>query len=762
MSSQRTDSTGSIASREQYRVVGTSPPRVDAADKVAGRARFGADVDVAGALHGKVLRSPHAHARIRSVDTRRAEALPGVYAVITAEDLPEADDDSGQSHDDIRAYQYLCDNALASDKVLHVGHAIAAVAARSAHIAEEAVRLIEVDYEVLPPVLDVREAMEDSAPLLHEDLHTRSLAGLSEQPSNVALHVRCSKGDPQEGFAQADIVVEREFRTATVHQGYIEPPTATALWNSDGVLTMYTTTQGSFGVRNQLAELLRYPLSKIRVVPTEVGGGFGGKNPSYVGPLAALLSRKAGQPVKMTMTRAEVFLATRPTPGSAISVKIGATRDGRITAAQAQLFFEAGAFPGSFLGSAVVVTFTPYDVPHGQIDAYDVVVNKPKTGAYRAPCATQATFAVEGVMDELAEKLGMDPLELRMLNSAKEGTRRVDGPVHRRIGSYEVLQAARAHPHYQDPLDGPHQGRGVAHAFWRNGGGRSSSTINVNGDGTIALATGSVDLTGTRTSLAMIVAEELGLDLGQVRSTTADTDSISYADGTHGSRTTIATGTAVVKAARDVIAQMSERAALLWGVPVDIVSFHQGTFTTNDGAARRLTFGELAARQSETGGFITGIGNVNVSELGGSFGTHVVDVEVDPETGKVTILRYTAVQDVGTAIHPVLIEGQIQGATAQGIGWALYEGYEYDERGSMLNPNLLDYKLPTALDVPPVETVIVEVPSPSHPYGVRGVGEIPIVPAPAAIASAIYRATGARMYQLPMTPARILESMGVV
>jgi CO/xanthine dehydrogenase Mo-binding subunit len=498
------------------------------------------------------------------------------------------------------------------------------------------------------------------------------------------------------------------------------------------------------------------------VVPTEVGGGFGGKNASYMGPLAALLSRKAGQPVRMVMTRAEVFLATRPTPGSAIRVRIGTTHDGRITAAQAELCFEAGAYPGSFLGSAVVVTFTPYDVPHGQIDAYDVVVNRPKTGAYRAPCATQATFAVETVMDELAEKLGMDPLALRMLNSAKEGTRRVDGPLHSRIGSYEVLQAAYRHPHYRAPLDGPHCGRGVAHGFWRNGGGRSSSAINVNGDGTIVLTTGSVDLTGTRTSLAMMVAEELGLTMDQIRSTTGDTDSVNYADGTHGSRTTIATGTAVVKAARDVIAKMSERAATLWGVPIDTVCFHEGIFTTSEDGDRSLTFGELAARQSETGGFITGVGNVNVSELGGSFGTQIVDVEVDPETGKVTLLRHTVVQDVGRAIHPVMVEGQVEGGTAQGIGWALYEGYEYDEEGKMLNPDLSDYKLPTALDVPPIETVIVEVPSPSHPYGVRGAGEMPIVPPPAAIANAIYRATGARMAQLPMTPTRILESMGVI
>jgi CO/xanthine dehydrogenase Mo-binding subunit len=750
------DSASSIASRGEYRVVGTSPHRVDAADKVVGRALFGADISVAGALHGKVLRSPHAHARILSLDTRRAEALPGVCAVITAEDLPQAGGDAD------RDYQYLCDNTLASGKVLHVGHAIAAVAARSPHIAEEAVQLIKVDYELLPSVLDVREAMQDDAPLLHEDLHTRSLAGTSEQPSNVASHFRFIKGDPAKGFAEADVVVEREFRTATVHQGYIELPVATALWSATGMLTVYSATAGSFGVRDQLSELLRHPLSKVRVIPTEIGGGFGGRGFNYMEPLAALLSRKARKPVKMVMTRAEVFLATRPTSGSAIRVKMGATRDGRITTAQAELCFEAGAYPGSFVGAAASVTFTPYDVPHGQIDGYDVVVNKPKSGAYRAPCATQPTFAVEVVVDELAEKLGIDPLEFRILNSAKEGTRRVDGPLHSKIGALQVLQSTQKHPHYNTPLEGPWRGRGVAHGYWGNAGQRSSSTIHVHDDGTIALATGSVDVTGTRTSMAMMAAEELGLNMAQIRSSTADTDSIGYTEGTHGSRTTMATGMAVVKAARDVIAQMSKRAAILWEVPADKVSFHQGTFITGEDGATSLTFAQLAALQSETGGPITGVGNVNVLEQGGAFGTHIVDIEVDPETGKVTILRYTVVQDVGRAIHPVMIEGQVLGGTVQGIGWALYEGHEYDEEGEMLNSHLLDYKLPTALDVPPIETVIVEVPYPGHPYGVRGVGEMPIVPPPAAIANAIYRATGARIRQLPMTSTRILEGMGVI
>jgi CO/xanthine dehydrogenase Mo-binding subunit len=745
-----------------YTVVGTRPPRYDAQEKVTGHALYGPDISLAGLLHGKLLRSPHAHARIRSIDTSRAETYPGVYAVVTAADLPEAEDRTEQVGESVVNFKYLCDNNLASDKVLYVGHAVAAVAARSPHIAEQALQRIVVDYELLPPVLDVRQAMQADAPLLHENMLTKSLAGTGQSPTNIAGHFQYVKGDPAHGFAEADLIVEREFRTATVHQGYLEPHAATAVWAADGTLTVYTTTQGAFMVRDQLAELLAYPMSRIRVIPTEVGGGFGGKGSSYVDVVAALLARKAGRPVKIVMSRAEVILATGPTSGTAIRVKVGATRAGRITAAQAELCYEAGAYPGSPVGAGATVIFAGYDIPNGQIDGYDVVVNKPKTGAYRAPGGTQAAFAGEQVMDEVAEKLGLDPVEFRLLNSAKEGTRQINGSVHDSIACREVLEVVQDHPHYNAPLAGPYRGRGVALGYWGNWGARSSCAINLNSDGTVTLLTGSVDLTGTRTSVAMQAAEVLGLPLEQIKSAVADTDSIGYADVSGGSRTTVATGVAAVEAARDVIAQMCRRAALLWNVPAETVSYRQGRFTADQDAGRRLTFAELAARLPETGSPITGRGNVDVEEWGGAFGAHIVDVEVDPDTGQVKILRYTVVQNVGKAIHPGQVEGQMQGGAVQGIGWALYEGYQYDRQGQLLNPNLLDYKLPTALDLPLIETVILEVPYPGHPFGARGVGETPIVPPAAAVANAIYHATGRRMTELPMTPARILEKMGVI
>jgi xanthine dehydrogenase molybdenum-binding subunit len=735
-----------------YDIVGTRLPRYDGADKVTGKAMYGPDIQLQGTVYGFVLRSPHAHARILSIDVSRAEALPGVYAVVTAADLPGDAEDTW--------HKYARDNTLASDKVLYVGHPVAAVAARTPTLAEEAARLIEVEYDVLPAVTDVLAAMQDGAPILHDDMRTHSLAGRGDKPSNVAGHFQQLKGDPAQGFAEADVIVEREFHTATVHQGYIESHAATAVWGDDGVLTIHTTTQGSFSVRDHVVWLLRLPMSKVRIVPTEVGGAFGGKNTSYVDVVAALLARKARRPVKITMPRADVFLATGPSSGAVFRVKMGAKRDGHITAVQAGLFYAAGAYPGSPVGSGAGVMFGPYIIPNGQVDGYDVVTNGPRVASYRAPGGTPANFAVETLIDELAEKLGIDPIEFRLRNHAREGDERVDGGTHGSIGGIEVLKAAQACAHYNAPLVGPHRGRGVAHAYWGNWGGRSSCTLSVNGDGTVSLLTSSIDLSGTRTTIAMQAAEVLGLPPEQIKPSVGDTDSTGYADVSAGSRTTYATGIAAVKAAENVIAQMRARAAALWDVPVDSVTYARGVFAAGDDL--HFTFAELAHQVTESGGSVSGVANVDVPEWGAGFSTQIADVEVDPETGKVTLLRYTVVQDVGKAVHPAMVEGQMQGGATQGIGWALYEGYAYNDKGQMLNANFLDYKMPTALDVPMIETVIVEVPYPKHPFGVRGVGEPPIVPPPAAIANAIHRAIGVRPDHLPMTPAHLLEKLGVI
>ena len=744
----------------KYKVVGTRPIRHDGADKVTGRAKYGADFYTAGLLHGKILRSPHAHAIIKSIDTSRAEAHPGVKAVVTAQELKPAEAgtivDLGESAVDVK---YQRGNVLARDRALYKGHAVAAVAARSPHEAEEALSLIDVEYEVLPPVLTAVEGMQKDAPRLHEDLTTEEGGEKTDVRSNVVEHFQHKLGDFDKAIGQADVVVEREFNTATVHQGYIEPHNVTALWNADGRLTVWCSTQGAFTVRAALSACLDKPVSEIKVVPMEIGGGFGGKIPIYIEPVAALLSKLSRQAVKIVMTRQEVFEGTGPTPGSYIKVKMGATNEGKIIAAQAFMAYESGAFPGGVISAGAKCILAPYNIPNTVVDAYDVVVNKPKTAAYRAPGSTNAAFASESVVNELADRLGIDPIEFRLANAAKEGTRRSDGPVNPRIGCEQVLKAMKDHPHYQTPLEGPNRGRGVAAGFWFNAGLESSATISVNVDGTANLVSGSPDIGGTRTSLAMQAAEVLGIPAEHINPSVGDTDSIGYTAVTGGSRVTFATGLAAYRAAEDVKRQSIERAALVWEVDSESLEMENGVISSKPDPELSMSFKEVAGQMNDTGGPIMGRGSFDGKGEGGSYTGNIVDVEVDPETGKLEILRFTVFQDAGKAIHPSYVEGQMQGGSVQGIGWALNEEYFMDDTGKMTNSTLLDYRMPVSLDVPLIDTVIVEVPNPRHPLGVRGVGEASIAPPPAAIADAIYNATGVRMYSLPMNPAAVTQAV---
>ena len=766
---------------KKYRVIGTRPIRHDGVDKVTGRARYGVDVQLTGMLYGKILRSPHAHARIKSIDTSKAEAYPGVHAVLTSADMPEIGSkiaDLGEGMFDLKD---LTQNVLAQGKVLYKGHAVAAVAADDIHTAEEAASLIAVEYEVLSPVLDVRKAMGDDAPILHENLRTKAFASAtdsaSDRPTNVAKHFQHQTGDLEQGFADAKIVVEREFTTATVHQGYIEPHNATALWNADGQITVWTSTQGSFCVREQLSGLLQQPLSKIKVVPMEIGGGFGGKIVVYLPPVAALLSKQSGRPVQLIMDRTEVLEATGPTPGSYMRVKIGVDGDGQITAAEAYMAFEAGAFPGSPIMAACMTVFACYEVPNGLVNGYDVCVNKPATKAYRAPGATHAAFAVETIIDEICEQLEMDPLEFRLQNAAKEGTRRVDGVLFSRIGMTETVDAIKHSPHWKSSLeeaaslshagppdsgdvDSDHKllrGRGVASGFWFNAGLKSAVSVSVNADGRVALIEGSTDIGGSRASIAMQLAETLGITAEDVTPTVVDTDSVGYTDVTGGSRVTYATGWAAYEAGMDIRRQMVSRAATIWDADPELVSYDDGRIVGPDDKV--FSFKELAAQIDKTGEPIIGRGSSAHNEPGGAFGTHCVDVEIDPDTGKVDVVRYTIAQDAGTAIHPSYVEGQMQGGVVQGIGWALNEEYVYDDKGAMQNAGFLDYRMPTSYDVPMIDCIIVEVPNPGHPYGVRGAGEVPIVPPPPAIANAVYDAVGIRMRHLPISPPNLLHEI---
>jgi CO/xanthine dehydrogenase Mo-binding subunit len=748
-------------SKADLKVVGTRPIRPDGADKVTGRANFGADMSLPGMLVGRILRSPHAHANIVSIDTSKALALRGVKAVITSADLPDIASEEAFVGEGPVNFRDLSRNVMARGKALYDGHAVAAVAATSADIAEQALALIDVKYEVLPHVIDVEDAMKPGAPILHDDVFTGGVDPTPTKPSNVAKRVQFSLGDIEAGFKEAEVVVEGRYTTQPVHQAYIEPHACVASYGSDGQATIYSSSQGHFMVRAYTAKLLGMELSNLRATPAEIGGGFGGKTLVYIEPVALALSKKAGRPVKIVMTREEVFRSTGPTSGSVMEVKIGARKDGTITAAQVVLKFQAGAFPGSPVQPGCMTCLTMYDLKNVSIVGYDVCSNRPKVAAYRAPGAPISTFATESTMDKLALKLGIDPIELRLKNAAKNGTKAPYGPTLQNIGYIETLQGAKAHPHYATKL-GPNQGRGVASGFWFNIGGESTGAVHVNEDGSVSVVTGSPDIGGSRASMAMMVAEVLGIAVEHVRPVVGDTATIGFTHLTGGSRVTFATGMAVTQAAEKVREDLKKRAAMIWDISPEAVEWKDGQAIpagANAGGFDPLSLAAIALKAARTGGPIIAEVSVNAQGAGPGYATHICDVEVDPDTGYVTVLRYTAVQDVGRAIHPGYVEGQVQGGAAQGIGWALNEEYIYDAKGHMDNASLLDYRVPVASDLPMIEAVLIEVPNPRHPFGAKGVGEVPIVPPLAAVANAVSAAIGKRMHDLPMSPPKILAAI---
>ncbi len=734
--------------------IGRRTIRPDGVDKVTGRAAYAADTTMPGMIWGKVLRSPHPHARIVAIDTSRAEALPGVKAVITAKDVVHFPVETPVPLG-IQDMRWISRNVMAREKALFHGHPVAAVAATTEAIAEQACALIDVTYEVLPWAIDIDDALKPDAPILHESIT------FDGKPSNISGRLEHRLGDVEAGFAQADIIIERSFRTEPVHQGYIESHACLVSVAPDGKSTVWSSSQGQFMVRAMCAYLAGLPQSDIRAIPAEIGGGFGGKTIVYLEPLALLLSRKSGRPVKMVMSREEVFRATGPTSGSKSTVKIGATKDGRIVAAQGTFYLQAGALPGSPIRGAAGCAFAPYDIPNVLSVGYDVVCNRSKVAAYRAPGAPIGAYATECVLDEVAEALKMDPLEFRLKNAAREGTKAAHGPVFPRIGYAETIEAALAHPHYAAPL-GKHQGRGVASGFWFNAGGESSAQVNITEDGNVVVTTGHPDIGGSRASTANIAAELLGIDYRRVSVLIGDTATIGYSNLTGGSRVTFASAMVVTQATEKVITTLRERAAAIWKIDPDAVKWENGEAVPaghNAGRFPALTLAQIAARAPETGGPIGAGVQLNTTGAEGGFATHICDVEVDLDLGIVRVVRYTAIQDVGRAIHPGYVEGQMQGGVAQGIGWALNEEYIYDRQGRVDNPSFLDYRMPVCSDLPMLDTVIIEIPNPKHPQGVRGVGEVPIVPPLAAVANAVHNALGRRFYSLPMSPPRVLAAL---
>ncbi|MXW08017.1 MAG: xanthine dehydrogenase family protein molybdopterin-binding subunit [Gammaproteobacteria bacterium] len=736
-----------MAEAANFKAIGTRPIRPDGIDKVTGRANFGADLNLPDMLHGKVLRSPHAHARIKRIDLTKAQAMEGVYAVISSADFPQEVTSS------------LSKNILARDKALYHGHALAAVAARTPRIAEEALERIEVEYEVLPPVLSLDDAMRERAILVCEDLRTND--DESSPPSNVAATQRFERGDVTKGFAKADVIVQEEFRVPSAHQGYIEPHACVATSNPGGRVTIWCTTQGPFEVRSATAGVLNKTVSDIKVIPSEIGGGFGGKTVVYLEPVAVRLSELTGKPVKMVMNREEVFRATGPASATLCKIKVGAKKDGRITAATAWLAYEAGAFPGSPVGPGCMSVFAPYDIDNFLVEGYDVLVNKPKVAAYRAPGAPQSMHAMECAIDELAQELEIDPIDLRLKNAAKEGTIAPYGPKFPPIGLVECLEAAKRHPNY---VNKPSEevGRGVAVGFWFNIGMQSSAEVNIAEDGAVSIMEGSPDIGGSRASMCLMAAETLGVPYETINAHVGDTESTGFCNLTGGSRTTFATGLAVVKACEDVIAQCKARAAMTWELDVEQVDWRDGQAVPRPGVnidVEPLSLADIAKTMSRTGGPLLGRASLNAQGAGACFSVNWTDVTIDRETGKVDVKAFTAIQDAGRAIHPSYVEGQMQGGAVQGLGWALNEEYIYDDNGVVENASFLDYRVPVASDMPMIDCEIVEVPNPSHPYGVRGVGETPIVAPLAATSNAVRDLLGFRINDLPLSPPNVLAAI---
>ena len=748
------------------RVVGRSLARVDAAGKVSGTAIYGADFALPGMLHGKVFRSTTPHARIVRLDVARARAVPGVRAVITAADVPA-----------VRYGGAVKDETIfATDKVRYIGQPVAAAAASTAEAAEAALAAIDVVYEPLPAVLDIETALASGAPLIHEAWEGYTAIPILQRQGNVCNRARIVVGDVERGFEDADHVFEHRFRTAVVHQGYTEPRAAVASWDSGGQVTVWSNTQLPFEVQNTLAEILELPPSKIRVVVAGVGGGFGGKLRIGVEHFAAFLARKCGRPVKLLTTSEEELTAAYPRQGALVELKTGVTSDGRIVAKAGRIWLDTGAFAGSGPGVASVATLVlagPYRIPNLHLEGFAVYTNKTNCGSYRAPSGPQANFAVESQMDIMADALGLDPLEFRLKNIVREGDEGPTGQVLNAVGLEECLVKAAAAIGWKNRRPEPGRGKGLSCGWWTTTGGSSGVYVKINPDGTVALNTGAAEIgTGALTGAAQVLAEELGVDLGDISIVSADTFSTPFDLGAQGSRTAFAVGNACRAAAADLTRQIFALAATQLGVEPDALALTDKHVVAGD---RRLSLADLARLSQQTGGGLIAHGTFiapptpyDTKRVEGhvypafhspSFHAHAVDLSVDRETGEISIHKYVVAQDVGFALNPTSIEGQIEGGVSQGLGQALSEEIVYQD-GRVLNPNLTDYKMPTTLDVPRIESILVEHPSQVGPHGAKGVGEPPNMEPPAALANAVASATGLRVTSLPITAEKI--ALGLV
>jgi CO/xanthine dehydrogenase Mo-binding subunit len=737
----------------EYALLGKRLPKPDAVNRVTGRMIYADDMALPGVLAGKILGSPVAHGRMRRLDTSKAERLPGVHAVVTAKDAPST------------YYGGIVRDKLifARDVVRYHGDPIAAVAAENVDIAEEALQLIEVDIEPLPVLIDPKEAAESTV-LVHQNWESLTAIPNLGRQGNVTSAGRVQWGNVEQGFAQADHVFEDRFDIAMAHQVYIEPRASMAQVEPSGRVSVWTTTQGIFPLRENLAHIFGLPMHKIRVVPTEIGGGFGGKIAPITEPPAILLAQKARRPVKITYKRDDDFLSTTPRRPAVIILKTGVMNDGTLVARQAWCYFGNGAYhiaTGYNFGEGTASRLTgPYNIPHVDLFSCTVYTNQPPCGAYRAPGSPQIIFAVESQMDMLATRLGLDPLHIRKKNALRVGDRSMVGALEDAADLRSMLERIESESGWHTPK-AKNRGRGLAVGFWTSRGMPGSNTLKLNADGTVAITTGSVDLSGTHSALQQIAGEELGVAMDRVGVITGDTDTAPVAPLSAGSNILRSMGMTVKVAAEQLRQQLLEITAGQLEANVDDLEIRNGRVQVKGTPDRGMTFQDVyrIAAMSK-GGPPMASASAPMQGTTLQYSLQVAEVEVDPDTGEVKVVDLTVLQDAGFAINPMSVEGQMEGGAAQALGYGLSEQMLFDQRtGRNGNPGFLDYKIPSALDVPNIQSVIAEIPAKDTIYGARGVGEPPIVATAAAIANAVADAVGARVTALPLTPERVLAAV---
>src|SRR5215470_7225265 len=751
--------------------VGLSIPRPDGPEKVTGKVQYVADIQPKGMLHAKLLRSPHAHARIKRIDTSKAKALAGVRAVVTAADIPGL-----KKKAPTRAHA-----VLAIDRVVFVGQPVAAVAADELSIAEEACDLIQVEYEVLAPAVDPLDSMQVGAPPVAEAgteadtsealAHSGVAAAKSEaKPTkavNISQQAKINRGDLAKAFAESDVVVEKTYRIPMVHQGYLEPHAVLAQWDQQGNLTLWASTQGSFNTRSEVADILGLEENQIKVIPMECGGGFGGKIRALCEPITAVLARASGRPVRYVMTRREELEAGNPAPQVIIRLKTGVKRDGTLMALDADTIIESGAFSGAVLTMSAVFIASVYQFPNFEVRGYEVLTHKPSIAAYRAPTAPHTFFAIDSQMELMAQALGVDSVEFRMRHLMQEGDPMANGQKWQSNGAKQVLARIAEHPLWTNRKAWSAQsgkngrglcGTGLAVGGWIPGLQPTGATVRLNPDGSISVLTGQVDIAGTNIALAQIAASAYGIDIDKIKITTGDTDVAPMTGLSAGSKTIYTVGVAVMEAAKDARRQTLEIAAKEMEASVHDLEIEDERVVVRGVPDRALTLAQIGKKGNlymSKVPPVLGVSHPAFSQQAPAFAAELARLEVDPDTGEVTLHGFVVVQDVGRAINPLGVEGQMQGGAVQSLGMALTEALTYDAQGRLTNPSLLDYKKLTAADLPNIETIIVEKPAPAGPFGARGVGEPPIVPAPAALANAVHDATGVRLTELPLSPERI-------